>query len=153
MEVVMNSNVAWLSRFLWIVCAFHILVGLSLNVDLGLREWVGSSLYNAQVDWSDGQFVYILKPLGAFMIALGVMAAMAARNPLGNRSIIIGFAVLFTMRGLQRLLFMSEIESVFAIPASRSLVQMVVMLSLAVGLVLLLRAASASGGSRVPTAA
>ena len=129
------------------VCAFHVLVGLSLNVDLGLREWVGSSLYNAQVDWSDGQFAYIMKPLGAFMIALGVMAAMAARNPLGNRSIILGFVVLFTMRGLQRLLFMNEIESVFAIPVSRSMVQMVVMLALALGLALLLRAAS-GGTSR-----
>jgi hypothetical protein len=119
---------------------------LSLNVDLGLKEWVGGTLYNAQVDWSDGQFAYIMKPLGAFMIALGVMAAMAARNPLGNRSIIIGFAILFTMRGLQRLLYMREIEGVFAIPSSRSLVQMVVMLSLALGLVLLLRAASAGEG-------
>lgn len=145
----MNSNVAWLSRFLWVVCAFHLLVGLSLNVDVGLREWVGSSLYNAQVDWSDGQFAYIMKPLGAFMMALGVMAGMAARNPLGNRPIIIGFAILFTMRGLQRLLFMNEIESVFAIPASKSLLQMVVMLLLALGLVLLLRAASAGAGRQV----
>ena len=135
------------------MCAFHVLVGLSLNVDLGLREWVGSSLYNAQVDWSDGQFAYIMKPLGAFMIALGVMAAMAARDPLGNRAIIIGFVVLFTMRGLQRLLFMNEIESVFAIPSSRSLVQMVVMLSLALGLLLLLRAASGGGSRPVTTAA
>ena len=148
----MNSNVAWLSRFLWMVCAFHVLVGLSLNIDVGLREWVGSALYNAQVDWSDGQFAYIMKPLGAFMIALGVMAAMAARDPLGNRPIIIGFAVLFTMRGLQRLLFMDEIERVFAIPSSRSLVQMVVMLSLAVVLVVLLRAASAGSSSRPLTA-
>lgn len=135
------------------MCAFHVLVGLSLNVDIGLREWVGSTLYNAQVDWSDGQFAYIMKPLGAFMIALGVMAAMAARDPLGNRAIIIGFAVLFTIRGLQRLLYMQEIESVFAIPASRSLVQMVVMLSLALGLVLLLRAASTGGGRQAMNAA
>ncbi len=134
------------------MCAFHILVGLSLNVDIGLREWVGGTLYNARVDWSDGQFAYIMKPLGAFMIALGVMAAMAARNPLGNRAIIIGFAVLFTMRGLQRLLYMQEIESVFAIPSSRSLVQMVVMLSLALGLVLLLRAASTGGGRQAMNA-
>jgi hypothetical protein len=141
-----------LSLFLWFVCAFHLLVGLSLNVDVGLREWVGSSLYNARVDWSDGQFAYIMKPLGAFMIALGVMAAMAARNPLGNRSIIIGFVILFTMRGLQRLLYMAEIESVFAIPSSRSLIQMVVMLALALGLFLLWRSAS-SEGSKVPTAA
>lgn len=129
------------------MCAFHILVGLSLNVDLGLKEWVGSSLYNAQVDWTDGQFNYIMKPLGAFMIALGVMAGMAARDPLGHRSIIVGFAILFTMRGLQRLLYMNEIESVFAIPASRSMVQMVVMLALAVALMLMLRAAS-GGGAR-----
>ena len=135
------------------MCAFHILVGLSLNVDLGLREWVGSSLYNARVDWSDGQFAYIMKPLGAFMIALGIMAAMAARNPLGNRAIIIGFVILFTMRGLQRLLYMNEIESVFAIPTSRSLVQMVVMLSLAIALMLLWRAASGGAERPVPRTA
>jgi len=140
-----NPNVRWLSLFLWFVCAFHVLVGLSLNVNLGLREWVGSSLYNAQVDWSDGQFVYILKPLGAFMIALGFMAGIAARNPLGNRPIIIGFAVLFTLRGLQRLLFMDEIQRTFAIDSGRSLLQMVVMWGLAISLLLLLRAAS--GGS------
>jgi hypothetical protein len=134
------------------VCAFHILVGLSLNVDLGLREWVGSTLYNAQVDWSDGQFAYIMKPLGAFMIALGIMAAFAARDPLGNRAIIIGFACLFTMRGLQRLLFMNEIESVFAIPASKGMLQMVVMLSMAAGLMLLLRAATSGNVSRPLTA-
>ena len=86
------------------------------------------------------------------MIALGIMAAMAARNPLGNRAIIIGFAILFTMRGLQRLLYMNEIESVFAIPTSRSMVQMVVMLALALGLVLLLRAAT-GGDRQVPRAA
>jgi len=114
---------------------------------------VGGTLYNAQVDWSDGQFAYIMKPLGAFMIALGVMAAMAARNPLGNRSIIIGFVILFTMRGLQRLLYMAEIESVFAIPSSRSLIQMAVMLALALGLFLLLRAASAGEGRQVLNAA
>ena len=143
----MNQNARWLSLFLWIVCAFHIFVGVSLNVDLGLKEWVGGTLYNATVDWSNGQFAYILKPLGAFMIALGVMAAFAARNPSGNRPIIYGFAFLFTLRGLQRLMFMSEIETAFAIPASRSMIQMVVMLLLALGLVVLLRGVSARGSS------
>ncbi|HEX6316956.1 MAG TPA: hypothetical protein VFZ73_18920 [Gemmatimonadaceae bacterium] len=126
---------------------------MSLNVDLGLKEWVGSSLYNAQVDWSDGQFTYIMKPLGAFMIALGIMAALAARDPLGNRPIIIGFVLLFTIRGLQRLVFMDEIERVFAIPSSRSLIQMVVMLSMALALFLLLRAATTGPGVRAVSAA
>jgi hypothetical protein len=129
-----------------------VLIGLSLNVDLGLKEWVGSSLYNAQVDWSDGQFTYIMKPLGAFMIALGIMAGLAARDPLGNRPIILGFVLLFTMRGVQRLLFMDEIERVFAIPSSRSLIQMVVMLSMALALWLLLRAAAPGRDARAVTA-
>jgi hypothetical protein len=152
MEVVtMNQNTKWLSLFLWIVCAFHFFVGVSLNVDLGLKEWVGGTLYNATVDWSNGQFTYIIKPLGAFMIALGVMAGLAARNPLGNRPIIYGFAFLFTLRGLQRLMFMKEIETAFAIPASRSMMQMAVMLALALGLVVLLRSASSAQGSPATT--
>ncbi len=114
---------------------------------------MGGTLYNARVDWTDGQFVYILKPLGAFMIALGIMAAIAARDPLGNRAIVLGFAVLFTMRGLQRILFMDEITRVFAIPSGRSLLQMAIMWSLALALVLLLRAASGGSNRRVMAAA
>ena len=79
-----NTALQLLKASLWITCAFHILVGLSLNLDIGLKEWVGSGLYNAQVDWSQPQFVYILKPFGAFMFVLGIMAAIAARNPLHN---------------------------------------------------------------------
>jgi len=114
---------------------------------------VGSTLYNAQVDWTDAQFVYILKPLGAFMIALGIMAAIAARDPLRNRGLVLAFAVLFTLRGLQRVLFLDEIRQAFAIDTGRSLGQMAVMLALALSLVLLLRAASSGSESRRMAAA
>jgi hypothetical protein len=100
---------------LWITCAFHVMVGLSLNLDIGLKEWVGSSLYSAQVDWGQPQFVYILKPLGAFMFILGVMAAIAARDPLHNKSMVYGFALLWLIRSSQRLIFWTEIQNAFAI--------------------------------------
>jgi heme A synthase len=92
-----------------------VIVGLSLNLDIGLKEWVGSGLYNAQVDWSQPQFVYILKPLGAFMFILGVMAAIAARNPLRNKLMVYGFVLLWLIRSLQRLIFWGEIQDAFAI--------------------------------------
>ena len=38
--------------------------------------------YGAQVTWTP-EFLYIVKPIGAFMIAIGVMAAAAARDPSG----------------------------------------------------------------------
>lgn len=100
---------------LWLVCAFHLIVGLSLNLPLGLKEYVGSGVYGAQVDWSQAQFVYILKPLGAFMFTLGIMAAIAAYSPRRNRAIIYGFALLFVMRGMQRIVFQQEIFDVFTI--------------------------------------
>jgi hypothetical protein len=100
---------------LWITCAFHVLVGLSLNLDIGLKEWVGSGLYNAQVDWNQPQFVYILKPLGAFMFALGIMAAIAARNPMHHKLTVYGFALLWLIRSLQRIIFWQEIQDAFAI--------------------------------------
>lgn len=112
-----NTALTLLKVALWITCAFHILVGLTLNFDIGLKEWVGSGLYNAQVDWSQPQFVYILKPLGAFMFVLGVMAAIAARNPLHNRLMVYGFALLWLVRSSQRLIFWQEIQAAFAIPA------------------------------------
>ena len=68
------------------------------------------------MDWSQPQFVYILKPLGAFMFALGVMAAIAARNPLHNKLMIYGFVLLWLIRSLQRLIFWQEIQSAFVIP-------------------------------------
>jgi hypothetical protein len=116
-----NTALTLLKAALWITCAFHILVGLSLNLDLGLKEWVGAGLYNAQVDWSQPQFVYILKPLGAFMFILGVMAAIAARDPLRNKLLVYGFALLWLIRSSQRLIFWQEIQNAFTIPASSML--------------------------------
>jgi heme A synthase len=101
---------------LWVTCVFHVFVGLSLNLDIGLKEWVGSVLYSAQVDWSQPQFVYILKPMGAFMFILGIMAAIAARDPLHNKWIVYSFALLWLIRTLQRILFISEIQNAFQIP-------------------------------------
>lgn len=115
-----------------------LLIGLSLNLDIGLKEWIGSAVYGAQVDWSQPQIVYILKPLGAFMFALGVMAAIAARNPLHNKLMIYGFALLWLIRSAQRLIFWQEIQGAFAIPSGSMISGTVVVFLSAMLLVVLL---------------
>ncbi len=147
-----NSAVGLLRVCMWGICIFHVTVGLALNLNIGLKEWVGSSLYGAQVDWNDDQFVYILKPLGAFMIGLGIMAAIAARDPIGKRSIVYGFATVFCLRALQRLVFMGDTEAAFAISPARSLATMVVMFLFAAVLVFLARSAGASPAGRMEPA-
>jgi hypothetical protein len=51
------------------------------------------------------------------MFILGVMAAIAARNPLRNKLMVYGFVLLWLIRSLQRLIFWGEIQDAFAISA------------------------------------
>ena len=58
----------------------------------------------------DTELCYILKPLGAFMVTLGILAAAAALNPTRNRVIMYGFVILFLGRALQRLVWAQEVQ-------------------------------------------
>ncbi len=135
-----NTVLTLLKVALWITCAFHVIVGLNLNLPLGvgLKEWVGAGLYGAQVDWNQPQFVYILKPLGAFMFTLGIMAAIAARDPLRNKLIVYSFALLWFIRSSQRIVFWAEIQNAFAIPTSSMISGLILVFLSGVLLVILL---------------
>lgn len=128
-----------LQLFMWFICAFHILVGVSLNVPLIPLEAM-ARYYGATVEWTP-QFVYILKPLGAFMFVLGVLAAAAALKLLHYKAIVYGFVALFALRALQRLIFQQELQTAFSIPSARNLGSIVLFFALAAALFAVCRAA------------
>lgn len=116
----MKSNqVLVLQVLLVFIAAFHLIVGVGLNVSSQFPSAV-AAYYGAQVDFSPA-LLYLVKPIGAFMIALGFMAAAAVRDPLRHRAIAYGFVVLFVLRGLQRIVFQQEIETAVNIAASRNI--------------------------------
>src|SRR2546430_1289061 len=118
-----------LQLLMWFICAFHILVGVSLNVPLIPLDVI-ARYYGATVEWTP-QFVYILKPLGAFMFVLGGLAAAAALKPLYHKAIVYGFVALFALRALQRLIFQQELQTAFSIPSARNRGSMVFFFALA----------------------
>ena len=128
-----------LQLLMWCICAFHVLVGVSLNIPL-VPLAVMAQYYGATVYWTP-QFVYILKPLGAFMFVLGGLAAAAALKPLYHKAIVYGFVALFTLRALQRLVFQQELQTAFSIPSARNLGSMVLFFTLAAVLFAVYRAA------------
>ena len=117
-----TGSYSLLQGILWVVCAAHIAIGVGLNVSSVIPR-VMADIYGAQVAWTP-QFVYILKPLGAFMFVLGLLAAVAARNPLKYAAITYGFSTLFVVRALQRLVFREEIFETFRIARGRNMVNM-----------------------------
>jgi len=132
-----DNSMMILKVLLWLICAAHISLGVGLNVSNEFVRLV-ADIYGAQVEWTP-QFIYILKPLGAFMFVLGVLAAMAARNPLGHRVIVNGFVLLFVIRACQRLVYQSEIHDTFAIAVGRNLVAMIFFFALGALLFVLYR--------------
>lgn len=140
-----------LQAFLWFICAFHIIVGAGLNFSTGIPAAM-ASYYGAEVDWTP-QFVYILKPLGAFMFVLGILAAVAALNPLRNKMIVYGFVTLFAIRALQRIVFSREVYDAFAIAWGRNIGNAVFFILLATALFTLYRFVAKREGMPGPSTA
>lgn len=118
-----------LQGFFWMVCTFHVVVGVGLNISSGFSRLM-AGYYGATVDWTP-QFNYILKPLGAFMFVLGILAAAAARDPMRYWVAAYLFATLFTIRALQRVVFRGEILDAFSISPARNMGNAVFFLALA----------------------
>lgn len=129
-----------LQVLLWGICAFHIIIGLGLNVSPDFPQLV-AQYYGAEVAWTP-EFLYVVKPVGAFMLVFGVLVGVAARDPLAHGPIVYGAVLLFILRGLQRIVFQDEIGAALAIGASRNIGNAIFFLLLAAVVFLLYRAAS-----------
>ena len=123
------NSLAVLRFFLWFACAFHLVVGIGLNLSPAFPQLM-AGYYGAEVNFTP-QFLYIVKPLGAFMIMVGIVVLAAARDPLNNGAIVYGLVALLAIRGLQRFAFHDTIVSDLAIESSRNVVNGVVFLLLA----------------------
>lgn len=143
-----QTAIGLLQAFLWLICAFHVIVGVGINWSPEFARQM-AQYYGARVEWTP-QFVYMLKPLGAFMFILGALAAAAARDPLRYPVIVYGFVMLFTIRALQRLVHQREIFEAFAIAPGRNLGAMVLFFVMAASLFTLYRhvARNARGAGR-----
>jgi hypothetical protein len=113
-----------LQAYLWFIAAFHLVVGLGVSLSPGFAQAVARG-YGATVDWTP-QFIAILRPLGAFMIILGVIATFAARDPVRYAGVVYGFIALFALRALQRIVFAGYLTQAFGIAAGRNMVNVVI---------------------------
>ena len=128
-----------LKAYLWFIALLHLFVGVAVNVSPAFTQMIARG-YGATVDWTP-QFTYILHPLGAFMIVLGLLAGAAAREPERYEGVILGFVVLFVIRALHRLVYGGVLTQAFGISRSRNTANMIVFLAQAILLFFLWRAA------------
>ncbi len=107
-----------LKALLWLVCVTHVGMGLAGVLSPALAEKVAHGFYGATVEFTP-TVVHLVRIIGAYMIAMGVLGGVAATDPERNRAVIVAVAVLLAIRVAQRLIHAEEIHATFAISQAR----------------------------------
>lgn len=113
------NKLGLLKIVLAVVCLAHLALG-ALGFVAGanaVTEGVAAT-YGATLTLTP-QLQHVLRILGAFMLAIGVLSAYAWRDPVKHRAIINGIIVLLLLRVAQRLLFAQEVHEAFALSYGR----------------------------------
>jgi hypothetical protein len=140
------SSLRLLKGLLWFVTIYQFVMGFLLLMPPAAAQLV-VSWYGASVDWTP-QFTFILKPLGAYMIMTGLIAAAAARADVPHPAITSSLAVLFGINALYRILRFEYVRTTFGISSAHLTLQIVVLLGLAGALMFLYRAAARDTGAQ-----
>jgi hypothetical protein len=115
-----TTSTTALKGLLWFVALSHLSVGLAIMWSPGLQQLM-AELYGAEVTWTP-ELVYLLRPMGVFMVGLGLLGVVAALDPVRYRAIIFAFVVVLLLRVGQRVVHRDEIAQAFDLPVGRQMV-------------------------------
>jgi hypothetical protein len=126
-----------LRAVLLLVCGSHLLIGGALLFGGDGAVALMARAYGATRGGDDPAFLYMLKPLGAYMIAIGAMAGAAIVKPWEHRIALYGVALLLVIRVAQRWVFAEEIREAFGVTTSHRVAQSLFFFAIAAALIAL----------------
>jgi len=140
-----------LRTVLAVVSLSHLLLGLGAVIaPAGTVAQLAAAFYGAQLSLSPALH-HLIRMLGAYMLAVGLMSLMAYLNPEKNQAVVIGVVALLLLRVLQRLVFAAEIHDAFNVSSNQLWAQSAFFLAIAIALIVFFpRKASAGQFSSGP---
>ena len=124
------------------ICLTHLAIGVGVHVSPEFPKAVAGWYGATKVVWSP-QFLCILRPIGAYMIVMSFLAAVAIADPRKHSAIVYSIGLLLIFRGTQRIVFHDEIIQAFGIEAVRNITNICFFVGLGI-LVFLLRLGAGS---------
>ncbi len=131
----MARNYTFLRAILWIVCLYHVLLGILLSLP---GDWL--------IDVAEGilgvtkapteQALFVGRILGVYMGVFGIGMGVAAWNPIKNRALLSVGAILVVVRSVQRVLQADYLEDAFGVATGRNWTMVVVLLAFAAAIAL-----------------
>ena len=131
------STLVILRAVLVVVMVSHVVLGAIAFVAVpDVVTSLAAMMYGATFTLTP-QLQHAIRIVGAFMVAIGIMAFFALRDPVRNRAIVDAIGILQLLRVSQRVLFATDIQQAFAIPTGRLWAQGAFFLVLGLALLLL----------------
>lgn len=129
----MQKKYVVLRGVVWLVCLYHILLGITLNCPVKCITWVATNALGA-TKMPDGSALFLARMLGTYLIVFGIGMGLAAWNPVKNRALLTLGAILVVLRTLQRLVQVGDLQEAIGISTGSNWATVAVLLAFAAAL-------------------
>ena len=126
----MQAKYRFLRGVVWVVGAYHIILGVILNCPVSWIVWTSNHILGA-TRMPDASALFLARMLGVYLVAFGVAMALAAWDPIKNRAILSIGAILVALRTLQRLVQADDLQQGLGISGGTNWVTVIVLVVLA----------------------
>lgn len=124
----------WFLRLVRFECAiiaiYHVLLGVVATLVPDLAAELAPVMYGISLEVLaplKPEYLVIIRFMGAFAITFGLLMAFAAWDPLSNGTIVLGGAIFFSLRILDRILGADTLISSFQTTPSQNLAHILLM--------------------------
>ncbi len=131
-----NQRYIPLRVLLWFIAIYHLVAGVAATFFQDAAVGIGSLLFGVKITM-DPQTSLLVRYLGAFGIAFGVMAVLAALAPEKHKGFIYGAVIYFVVRAFDRIAF-AGLLSEYSVGLMPNWGRIIVILLFAAGLLVFL---------------
>jgi hypothetical protein len=106
------SKLSSLKIVLWMICVYHVLLGLAAFLSEDLAAQVARGVFGLRLDMTP-QLSYVVQLLGVYAVIFGLITGLVAIDPLRHRVLLNVVVVLYVLRIVNKLLTINEFEQAF----------------------------------------
>ncbi len=130
----MQKKHAFLRGVVWVMCIYHIFLGITLNCPVGFIEWTTTHILGAS-RLPDSSALFVARMLGTYLIVLGIGMGVAAWNPVKNRALLTIGSILVILRSIQRIVQSVDLEQALGISSGNNWITIIILLAFAAVLI------------------
>lgn len=123
----MQKKYISLKAFVWLICVYHVALGIVLNAPVGL---IASTLTHClgATKLPDASALFSARMLGTYMLVFGIGMGIAAWDPVKNRALLTVGVILVSCRALQRLLQADDLNQALGVSTSANWITITVLM-------------------------